>query len=626
MLRQGPYTGSIRRRAVAAVVRAIREQEILLLLTGSAEAGKTVVLQAALAELATDSTRVISLDNPRSSDWSMCEIAGQIIGGPVDASVQDLLPAAIAALTAGERPLVVAVDDAHTLTGDALEFLLLLASPARSQLRPQLILAGRGEFWTGQPREELQLITRLAERVSLEPLTRAEVKDHVAFRLGEPDRAIEGIVSPAALAGIVDYSAGLPGRIDEILTASMQILACRGGRVLSADVVEAAAASMASAPGMPGAEADFIARRDAIDVAPPDAIPRPRTEAPAGGAAQAPRVAEPLASDPPRSIRPPFSGMPVEEFLPPAVLSRWTPSVPIPPNGPILPNKPASPNGLPSANEAGSEKAGAPGANVRDATPRSRHPVRAAAIAIGVLILFGLAWRIPEPGKRIAAVIGPWLGSPGNAAVETKAAIPAPVSATELTSSDAMPPAEQQAPIAASPVDHGGPQIVATGPDAKAQVAPGPPASGSGVSAEPDAGGAVAAPAASTLAAPEQHPDAPTPLAQAGAAAASRGPEPGLSLLRRGETLLGQGDVLAARLFFERAALEGNAAAALRAAKTYDPDFIATIDAPGLKADVSRAIQWYRQAFDASRDPEARERLAALSARAGPVAVNGSGR
>jgi TPR repeat protein len=97
-------------------------------------------------------------------------------------------------------------------------------------------------------------------------------------------------------------------------------------------------------------------------------------------------------------------------------------------------------------------------------------------------------------------------------------------------------------------------------------------------------------------------------------------------LLRRGEALLGQGDVLAARLFFERAALQGNAAAALRAAKTHDPDFIATIDAPGLKADVSRAIKWYRQAFDASHDPEAAQRLAALSARASPVVVNGSGR
>jgi TPR repeat protein len=102
--------------------------------------------------------------------------------------------------------------------------------------------------------------------------------------------------------------------------------------------------------------------------------------------------------------------------------------------------------------------------------------------------------------------------------------------------------------------------------------------------------------------------------------------EPGLALLRRGEALLEDGNVLAARLFFERAALQGNAMGALRAAKTYDPDFIAAIDAPGLKADVPRAIKWYRQAFNATHDPEVQQRLAALSGQVSPAVTDASPR
>jgi TPR repeat protein len=85
-------------------------------------------------------------------------------------------------------------------------------------------------------------------------------------------------------------------------------------------------------------------------------------------------------------------------------------------------------------------------------------------------------------------------------------------------------------------------------------------------------------------------------------------------LLRRGDTMLQQGDVVAARLFYERAAAAGNGEGATSVGKTYDPNFLATIRAQGLKGDIARAIEWYRMASTVLGDKEAGERLKVLTA------------
>jgi TPR repeat protein len=68
--------------------------------------------------------------------------------------------------------------------------------------------------------------------------------------------------------------------------------------------------------------------------------------------------------------------------------------------------------------------------------------------------------------------------------------------------------------------------------------------------------------------------------------------------LNRGRQALQQGDVAAARLFFERAADAEIATAALELALTYDPDVIAD---PGARlgtvtADRAQARAWYQRA------------------------------
>src|SRR5215831_16416188 len=68
-------------------------------------------------------------------------------------------------------------------------------------------------------------------------------------------------------------------------------------------------------------------------------------------------------------------------------------------------------------------------------------------------------------------------------------------------------------------------------------------------------------------------------------------------LLTRGDIFLHAGDVVSARLFYERAADAGDRQAAMRMGATFDPAFL---DRVGLhtRGDTATALSWYRHALD----------------------------
>jgi hypothetical protein len=68
------------------------------------------------------------------------------------------------------------------------------------------------------------------------------------------------------------------------------------------------------------------------------------------------------------------------------------------------------------------------------------------------------------------------------------------------------------------------------------------------------------------------------------------------ALVVRGDAFLEAGDVVSARLFFERAADAGNGRAAMRMALTYDAAFLERSGVRGLRSDPERASFWYRRA------------------------------
>jgi hypothetical protein len=73
-------------------------------------------------------------------------------------------------------------------------------------------------------------------------------------------------------------------------------------------------------------------------------------------------------------------------------------------------------------------------------------------------------------------------------------------------------------------------------------------------------------------------------------------PEDVAAHLARGEERLKNGELAAARLYFERVALAGDQRGALGMARTYDPAVLAGLPVLGPQADAALARQWYQRA------------------------------
>ena len=115
------------------------------------------------------------------------------------------------------------------------------------------------------------------------------------------------------------------------------------------------------------------------------------------------------------------------------------------------------------------------------------------------------------------------------------------------------------------------------------------------------------------VAAPTLTPTTPAPLDPPSGARTLSSAEL-VALLRRGNDLVSLGDLVGARLVFERAAQAGDSRAALALASTYDPLVLQQLGERGLAPDIAMARFWYEKAKELG-SKEAPERLEVLVSR-----------
>jgi hypothetical protein len=163
-------------------------------------------------------------------------------------------------------------------------------------------------------------------------------------------------------------------------------------------------------------------------------------------------------------------------------------------------------------------------------------------------------------------------------------------------------------------------------PPAAPQVASGelrqtaPPAPAKAPSAAGDAAVAPSSPVAQSTPQPLDPPAskhatvAPTAPGSPQLGAATLLPAETGALMARGDALLATGDIAAARLFYQRAAEQGLAAAATALGQTFDPLYLEQAHVRGIHGEPAIAAQWYRKA-SAAGDRQGEIRLARLLAR-----------
>ena len=83
-------------------------------------------------------------------------------------------------------------------------------------------------------------------------------------------------------------------------------------------------------------------------------------------------------------------------------------------------------------------------------------------------------------------------------------------------------------------------------------------------------------------------------------------------LLARGNELLQQGGIAAARLLFEELAMRGSGAGALALARCFDPAFIPQSPSVALAPNMGLALKWYRRAAELG-NPDAQRLLAEIA-------------
>jgi hypothetical protein len=85
-------------------------------------------------------------------------------------------------------------------------------------------------------------------------------------------------------------------------------------------------------------------------------------------------------------------------------------------------------------------------------------------------------------------------------------------------------------------------------------------------------------------------------------------------LIKQGEQFVAAGDLVTARVVFQRAAEADDASAAMALAATYDPAMVAKLGVVGLSGDIEKARSWYQKA-ESLGSPEATRRLGLLANR-----------
>jgi hypothetical protein len=124
----------------------------------------------------------------------------------------------------------------------------------------------------------------------------------------------------------------------------------------------------------------------------------------------------------------------------------------------------------------------------------------------------------------------------------------------------------------------------------------------------------VVAPAQGTQARGEAPQRVETPRSGEGVPLTPEQREQALALHAKGQAYLDQGNVYAARKFFERAVEVGWAPSAVALAATFDPEELAKLKTVGLRPDPAAARKWYEIAHQLGSQ-EASERLRRLGAR-----------
>lgn len=238
------YAGAQRGALARALAHALRDEDGIVVLTGEVGSGKTMLCRMLLAESAPD-LQFVYLANPAFSGREIVAAIARDLGVAAEddaLTTLERLQRALIERHAANRRVVVIIDEAHTMSPEALDEVRRLTNIETAHRKLLgIVLCGQPELDALLARPELRpLRDRIAQRFELPPLPRADVPEYLRCRMYAAGYRGGLPFEPSALRRLQSASRGLVRRIN--LLADRALLACfaRGGlRVCRADVMRA---------------------------------------------------------------------------------------------------------------------------------------------------------------------------------------------------------------------------------------------------------------------------------------------------------------------------------------------------------------------------------------------------
>ncbi|HEX6448584.1 MAG TPA: AAA family ATPase [Trebonia sp.] len=208
-------------------------------ITGEVGAGKTASLRAAVDGLDASRHALVYLPNPKVGVRGIHGALATALGKAPCFYTSDLIPQVEAALAAEaderNRNVILAIDEAHMLTGDQLEAVRMLTSHDLDSGSPLTVLL------IGQPtlRRRLRVsdMAALDQRVQLKyafpapSLTTAEADGYIRAHLAHAGRT-DTLFSDDAVRAIHSHARGLPRAINRLATTAL-LAACTENKAIA---------------------------------------------------------------------------------------------------------------------------------------------------------------------------------------------------------------------------------------------------------------------------------------------------------------------------------------------------------------------------------------------------------
>lgn len=261
------------RRAYDELMHGITRGESLMLLTGETGTGKTTLCRGIIAALGDRAFSAV-LHQPYMTGPEMLRLILRDLGlvsreelrrGALAAAdvphLLEVIEVFLRSLAAVDARAIIVIDEAQSLSPTLLDEVRMLTALEQNGRRlVQVVLCGQPGLLTTVKTEPLYALNeRITRRVSLTPLSPAEVESYIHHRLSVAGGGDAVTFQRDAMRLIVELSRGLPRRVNVLADRTLQEGRRANATTITAELVKRAARAVAGAHADTGGvrEPDF---------------------------------------------------------------------------------------------------------------------------------------------------------------------------------------------------------------------------------------------------------------------------------------------------------------------------------------------------------------------------------